>query len=513
MDIVLIHPPLSRPCEPPPGLARLAGALKAHGRQCLVIDANLEGLLGLLDKGVKGQDTFTRRAVAHLEKNLADLRSGDAFRDTGRYAGAVTETSRILEVGARPYDALLSLNNFQHRWRSPVRSADLIASAGEPGENVFFPSFGKRLDAILEEHAPRIMGFSLNFLSQALTTFAMVGHLRARAPGVKIVLGGGLVTSWMKRPGWTNPFSGLVDEMVAGPGEEPLLRLAGIESSGENHDPDYDPFRDHAYLSPGLVLPFSSSSGCYWSRCSFCPERAEGNRYSCIPARTVPARVDSLSARYAPSLVHITDNAMAPSLLAAIAEKGMPAPWYGFARFTSHLTDPDFCRALKRSGCVMLQLGMESGDQGVLDSLDKGIRVEDASRALKNLKDAGIGTYVYLLFGTPAEDEEGARKTQAFITEHAGCVDFLNLSIFNLPRGGDEARGLETYDFFEGDLSLYQGFVHPKGWDRSRVRRFLDRDFRRSSAIATIVRNDPPFFTSNHAPFFLMKGSFFTGIS
>ncbi len=58
-------------------------------------------------------------------------------------------------------------------------------------------------------------------------------------------------------------------------------------------------------------------------------------------------------------------------------------PWYGFVRITRHLADLDFCRALKRSGCVMLKLGLESGDQHVLDSLQKGVDLEEASRALK----------------------------------------------------------------------------------------------------------------------------------
>ncbi len=45
----------------------------------------------------------------------------------------------------------------------------------------------------------------------------------------------------------------------------------------------------------------------------------------------------------------------------------------------------------------MLKLGIESGDQGVLDAMQKGISVEMASVVLKNLKRAGIGAYVYLI--------------------------------------------------------------------------------------------------------------------
>ncbi|HAM50851.1 MAG TPA: radical SAM protein, partial [Nitrospiraceae bacterium] len=73
--------------------------------------------------------------------------------------------------------------------------------------------------------------------------------------------------------------------------------------------------------------------------------------------------------------------------------------------------------------------GIESGDQNVLDALEKGISVEVASMVLKNLKKAGIATYVYLLFGTPAEDETAARKTLEFTAQHCNSIDFLNLAI------------------------------------------------------------------------------------
>jgi len=121
---------------------------------------------------------------------------------------------------------------------------------------------------------------------------------------------------------------------------------------------------------------------------------------------------------------------------------------------------------------------------------------------LKNLKAAGIATYVYLLFGTPAETAEAARQTLAFTAEHAEEIGFLNLAIFNLPAWGPDGERLDTGEFYEGDLSLYRPFSHPRGWNRGEVRRFLEREFKRDLAVAAILRRDPPFFTSNHAPFF-----------
>ena len=54
-----------------------------------------------------------------------------------------------------------------------------------------------------------------------------------------------------------------------------------------------------------------------------------------------------------------------------------------------------------------------------------------------------------------------------FTTEHAPYIDFLNVAIFNLPVNSEEGRGLETGEFYEGDLSLYRGLQNiRKGWGR-----------------------------------------------
>jgi len=126
-----------------------------------------------------------------------------------------------------------------------------------------------------------------------------------------------------------------------------------------------------------------------------------------------------MDARSICSIIHLLDNALSPALLKALAADPSAAPWYGFARVTAHLADPDFCMRLRDAGCAMLQLGLESGDQGVLNALNKGIDLSTASAVLKNLRSAGIETYVYLLFGTPAETGEAAGRTMKFIIAHS----------------------------------------------------------------------------------------------
>jgi hypothetical protein len=499
--MLLIYPPVAKPSEPPAGIARLAATLHDAGLPCRVLDGNCEGLLWLMEQPWEVTGSWNRRAVKNRERHLATLREPRSYSSPDRYGRAVSDLNRLLTVAGQGAGAMVGLADYQQQGLSPLRSADLLSAAGHPEQNPFFPWFSTRLPQLLD--GIRTVGFSLNYLSQALCTFAMIGYVRQQFPGITVALGGGLVTSWMKRPGWISPFGSLVTHLVAGPGEAALLSLAGAPEKQPRHVlPAYGslPLRD--YLAPGLILPYNASSGCWWNSCSFCPERAEGNPYLPLPVRQVLTDLRSLTATEQPLLIHLLDNAITPSLLQGLADNPPGAPWYGFARFGAELADPAFCVALRASGCVMLKLGLESGDQGVLDRLHKGIELSVASQILMNLKRAGIAVYLYLLFGTPAETEIEARRTLEFIVRHGEAIGFLNLAIFNMPIWGDEAADMATEPFYGGDLSLYTGFRHPRGWDRKQVRLFLDREFKKEPAVATILRNDPPLFTSNHAPLF-----------
>ena len=521
--MLLIFPPVAKACEPPAGIARLAAALASRGLRCDVVDMNLEGLLFLLDQPLHASDTWSRRAIKNRPRDLAALRDPRTYRSLDRYSRAVTDVSRVLEVSGRSLGVIAGLADYHDGKLSPVRSIDLIEAAAHPERNLFYPYFKQRLPEILakafvphrreerleegqelQHDAADFVGFSLNYLSQALTTFAMIGFIRKEFPGIRIVLGGGLVTSWMKRPQWKDPFQGLADHLIAGPGEGPLLALFGIiDPAGYDPvAPDYSSLPIDAYLSPGPVLPYAGSSGCFWNRCSFCPEPAEENPYLPIPPAQAMAELNSLIAATRPRLVHLLDNAVSPALMRSLTESPLAVPWYGFARIGRELADPDLCTALRRSGCVMLKLGLESGDQGLLDRMGKGIDLGTASRVLLNLQKAGISTYVYLLFGTPSETVTEARRTLDFVIRHQSAITFMNLAIFNLPVCSKEAALYQTEPFYEGDLSLYRDFRHPHGWDRKQVRQFLDSEFRRQPAVSAIIRNDPPVFTSNHASFF-----------
>lgn len=500
--MLLVHPPHAKACEPPAGITRLAGALRGNNQDCTLWDANLEAQLYLLKQHQEPVDTWSRRAWKNVGTNLEKLRSPQLYENSDRYHRAVIDVNRALSQSIKQPGITLSLANYQDEALSPLRSEDLLQAAKEYTGSPFFPFFQNRLPELLDETGGKWIGISLNYLSQALPTFALIGFLKHRYPAFSLVVGGGLITSWLSSPTWKNPFAELIDHLVVGPGEAALLEILGKSCIENSSRQDFKPLPLQDYLAPGLILPYSASTGCYWNRCLFCPEKAEGNPYRQLPTDKVMTEITSLVSEFHPRLIHFLDNAVSPALMKRLIQQPPGAAWYGFARVSPELCSPDFCKELRRSGCVMLKLGIESGSREVLAAMDKGIDLQMVEEALTALAAAGIATYVYLLFGTPSESIAEARQTLDFTVRHAEAISFLNLAIFNLPRNSPESNDLALHDFSSADLGLYSDFHHPRNWNRKAVRNFLATEFKTHPSIRPILQQDPPFFTSNHAAFF-----------
>ena len=503
--MLLIYPPAARTTEPPLGIARLAGVLNRNGIPARCLDLCREGLDYLLDLEPDARDTWTRGALRRRSRNRALLRDPAAYASRDRYRRAVLDLNRALKAASEPFGVEAGLADYRDLRRSPLRRADLLDAAAAYRDNVFFPRFQARILDALAAFPARAVGLSVNYLSQALCAFAIIGFLKTVRPDLSVLLGGGLITSWVGqgRLAATERFGGLVDALLPGRGEEAILALLGAPRAAATAPPDFDDLASLDYLAPTRILPYNFSTGCPWKRCSFCPETAEASRYVGTRVAVAAQEVGALVARHAPGLLHFTDTEIAPLYLRGLVDAPPGVAWYGFARFSPLLTDPDFCRRLAASGCVMLQLGLESADQQVLDALGKGTRLDQIDHALRNLAGVGIGVFLYVLFGTPAETRDAARRTRDFVAAHADRIAFLNVALFNLPAASAEAPRLATRAFYPGDLSLYREFAHPRGWNRDVVRAFVADEFNADPAIKAILARNPPVFTSNHAPFFL----------
>lgn len=528
MDALLIHPPASKPAEPPLGVAVLLAHLRGQGFEADALDANLGAYLYLLDPqrlaaaAGEAPTTSLKRALRHAPGALELLRSPRALDSFGRYSTATRHLNEALSVWRGAGEERLTLGDYLHDGLSEFSPADLdMLSRGE-ASTLFSGYFHEVLVPRVVERRPRIVGLSVNYRHQVLPAFELAWLLRRALPGVTLVAGGGMFSSWKATLARLSLRFSAFDRVVFGPGEasfSALLRGAApdgpfLEDGSEiAFAPDFGFARLGEYLSPRPVLPISSSRGCYWRRCLFCPESAAPTHpYRCAKADSFALQLASLARRYEVRHFHVTDNAVPLNILRQLAAQASMLEglsWHGFVRFEEALLDEELVDRLARAGCSMLQLGLESGSQRVLDRLGKGTRLEVASSILRNLERAGIEAYVYVMLGTPGETEEDAEATLRFLEEHAGGIGFLNLAIMNLPR---DARLLEKPGEYgireaallaeEEPLGLYQSFEPEGDWGRTEARRFLNSRLLGSANIKQIVNRTPPFFTSNHAFFF-----------
>ncbi|PJE57909.1 MAG: hypothetical protein COU81_03535 [Candidatus Portnoybacteria bacterium CG10_big_fil_rev_8_21_14_0_10_36_7] len=75
------------------------------------------------------------------------------------------------------------------------------------------------------------------------------------------------------------------------------------------------------------------------------------------------------------------------------------------------MVDEDVLLAMKKSGCYRIRFGFESGDNNVLNTLKKGIRVEQSIKCAEICKKVGIEVYGYFMIGAPNETPDTINKT------------------------------------------------------------------------------------------------------
>lgn len=507
-ELILIHPPAALPSEPSVGLSLLAGRLRAAGADLLCIDANIEALCAVVHAATASQarSPGDQRAIRHRDRAWDLLRSPSGYENLDRHHSAISTLRRCLDLASAHHGTGVGLDLAQYEdpdLRS-MHTPHLRAAAASPERSPYAPYF-EALTARVAALAPRVVGLSVGYLNQALPAMALCGTLRRALPGLRILLGGSLISCFRGRLS-PEALAPVVDRLVFGDGTAALSEALGLPIGPDPvADPDFDAMPWSQYMAPGPIVPLSTSLGCFWGRCAYCPEAAQGQRFRLTVDRDLPALMHRLAERTGAVLFHLTDSAVPPRSLSLLRHLKEPMPWYGFSRFQPLLARPEVCRDLRRSGCRMLQLGLESGSEAVLRRLNKGITLPLAEAVLQGLFEAGIAVYLYVMFGIPGETEADAEQTMAFVARNAHRITFINTALLNLPQASPPEEDLCPLPFpVENDLTLYSNFRDQSGMDRRAARIFLERRFSRQPEVAELLRRTPAVLGANHAPLFLI---------
>ena len=120
--------------------------------------------------------------------------------------------------------------------------------------------------------------------------------------------------------------------------------------------------------------------------------------------------------------------------------QGMIAADFGFTWSCNSRVDlmsRELMDLMKRAGCDLIEFGVESGNQGILDRYDKGTTIEEIRRAFTWARELEIPTLATFVLGLPGETRASLQQTLDLALEIEPTFCSFNAAS---PRMGTELR-------------------------------------------------------------------------
>ena len=176
------------------------------------------------------------------------------------------------------------------------------------------------------------------------------------------------------------------------------------------------------YLYP--VFPMRGSRGCPYN-CGFC-NFGPGRTFRLKPPEIFSKELAALVNTGIVKVVRFTDDNLflnrkqAEIYCRQILKSAPGIQWTSFIRASSITRDN--VTLLKDSGCVLAQIGIESGDRNILKEMNKRATPEMYLEAIDLLNSHGISTQLYIIIGYPGETEKTIDNTVVLLNQfaHAG---------------------------------------------------------------------------------------------
>lgn len=149
------------------------------------------------------------------------------------------------------------------------------------------------------------------------------------------------------------------------------------------------------------------------------------------------------------------DYERAMKIAKEIKKRNLDFTW--FASACVHQVDRPLLQAFKDAGCWAILFGAESGVQKNLNTIRKGITLDQIRKAVSTAKSVGITVYTPFLFGLPGETYEEGLRTIEFACElNPDIANFHALTPFP---GTELYDNIDKYGTMSGDLTdfTYQG--------------------------------------------------------
>ncbi len=201
--------------------------------------------------------------------------------------------------------------------------------------------------------------------------------------------------------------------------------------------------------SEARSLILQVTNGCSWNKCTFCDMYKEQQKqFKTKPIEHIDAELQQLSdANYPVRRVFLADgDAMALSTrrLRDILER-IKKHFPDVQRISSYCSPRNVIhksveelQGLRELGLEIVYVGCESGDDKLLELIEKGETFESSLKGLLKIKQAGLKSSIMLLngLGGPELSEQHMRASAKLMNEVQ--PEYLSSLVVNFPPGGEE---------------------------------------------------------------------------
>jgi len=469
MRIALCYPPdATVPTAPFGSIPLLQACLKRAGNQVVPLDLAAITFHWVIRHEILAQfyayaaaqtDPDVRAGFARLlaipeemvfgaEQAARDLRDPKTYFDPLHMRAAWQRIHAVVE--------LLSLIRPRFDPRNKTFTRELFAHLEEDVPDKWVESYELLLLEQMKQFGPELVAITVPFSTQIAPAMKLARWMHRRFPGCKVVAGGTGLSDAENVLLKDARFYDYIDYVCVGDGEEALPELAAaLEGKGDianvpglfrriegavvppgnrrvasmdaSPTPDFSGLPFDLYLAPEKIAILATSRGCYYGKCTFCPESFR-LRYRRRSSPSVWADVKNIAVEQGISNFMFWDPLTPPGMLTEISERskeeGVEINWTAEVKFEHIYSDPEYVRTLSEGGCRYLQFGFESGVQHVLDAMDKGNDLQEIDTILDRLAEVNIHTGVFFFVGFPTELEDEARETWRYLVRNRDRITF-----------------------------------------------------------------------------------------
>ena len=276
----------------------------------------------------------------------------------------------------------------------------------------------------------RIVGCSTSF-GGLVPSIALLNGIKQVAPNMVTILGGALCDADMAegilslKAGIDYVFSGeseltfpdFVKRVLAGQlPEGKIIYGKHIRDLDTIPLPDYrEYFRQREKFFPGskgfsnersIMVPYETSRGCWYSKCTFCAMNGKNNLYREKSSTKIINELKVLAKRHRGNSIFMTDNIMPYSYFnSLIPELPKEIPSLNICyEIKSNLT-LDQVLSLKKADVVDIRTGIESLSPSLLKRMGKGVTVRENIALLRYARSVNLNITWNLIFGVPGDQE------------------------------------------------------------------------------------------------------------